>query len=201
MKIVVVGGNDAFKELSEGRDKIEWLHVAHASGFAQHTDANAFFNIDDDAWKGDYNLLTAPVFINSVAHPLINSSNIIRFNGWPGFIQHDTWEIAGTLQDSSKKVMEVLNKKYLLTTDEPGFISARIIAMIINEAWFALGEEVSTEAEIDIAMKLGTNYPYGPFEWGHKIGMKNVYELLLQMSLQHQKYLPAPRFEKFISSL
>jgi 3-hydroxybutyryl-CoA dehydrogenase len=27
-------------------------------------------------------------------------------------------------------------------------------------------------------MKLGTNYPFGPFEWGERIGIKNVYELL-----------------------
>ncbi len=198
MKFVVAGGNEAFKELTGRQHQAEWLQVAHAADFAQHTAANAFFNLDADAWQADYKLLTAPVFINSVAHPLLNSNNIIRFNGWPGFIQHDNWELAGNLEDSSKKVLEVLNKKYLLTADEPGFISARIIAMIINEAWFALGDEISTEAEIDIAMKLGTNYPYGPFEWGYKIGMKNIYDLLLQMSIQHKKYLPAPRLQKLI---
>jgi 3-hydroxyacyl-CoA dehydrogenase len=44
--------------------------------------------------------------------------------------------------------------------------------MIINEAYFALEDNVSTKAETDIAMKLGTNYPYGPFEWGQLIGLK-----------------------------
>jgi 3-hydroxybutyryl-CoA dehydrogenase len=33
-------------------------------------------------------------------------------------------------------------------------------------------DEISTKAEIDIAMKLGTNYPYGPFEWSEKSGWK-----------------------------
>ena len=42
--------------------------------------------------------------------------------------------------------------------------------MIINEAFLALQEGVSTKEEINTAMKLGTNYPLGPFEWVEKIG-------------------------------
>ncbi len=59
--------------------------------------------------------------------------------------------------------------------DEPGLVSARVISMIVNEAFFALAEGVSTMEEIDVAMKLGTNYPYGPFEWLEKIGVANIY--------------------------
>ena len=43
--------------------------------------------------------------------------------------------------------------------------------MIINEAYFTWEAGTSTKEEIDIAMKLGTGYPYGPFEWGEKIGL------------------------------
>jgi len=68
--------------------------------------------------------------------------------------------------------------------------------MIINEAWFALQEGISTKQEIDIAMKLGTNYPYGPFEWGDKIGLKNIYRLLKEMSGENSKYQPAELLEK-----
>jgi 3-hydroxybutyryl-CoA dehydrogenase len=200
MKFVVAGSKDALMELSNGQDQIDWLQAPNAEAFAQYAGADAFFNLYDDAWQAEYKMLTAPVFINSVAHPLSNSENVIRFNGWKGFMQHETWELAGFMQDSSEKVLEALNKKYLLTADEPGFISARIIAMIINEAWFALGDKISTEAEIDIAMKLGTNYPYGPFEWGYKIGMKNIYDLLQQMALQHKKYLPAPLLQQYIQA-
>jgi len=75
--------------------------------------------------------------------------------------------------------------------DEPGLISARIIAMIINEAYFANAENVSTEKEIDTAMKLGTNYPYGPFEWADKIGVKNIYVLLEKLSINDPRYHPS----------
>ncbi len=198
MKFVVAGSKDAMIELSAGKEHIEWLHVEDTHAFLQHADADAFFNLYADSCHAEYSSLTVPVFINSVVQVLKGTENIIRFNGWAGFIKHESWEIAGPMQDGVIKVLAALNKKYIHTADEPGFISARIIAMIINEAWFALGDKVSTEAEIDTAMKLGTNYPYGPFEWGHKIGMKNIYDLLLQMSIGHKKYLPAPAFEQYI---
>jgi 3-hydroxybutyryl-CoA dehydrogenase len=75
--------------------------------------------------------------------------------------------------------------------DIPGFVTARVISAIINEAYFALEEKVSSREEIDIAMKTGTNYPYGPFEWADKIGLKNVYALLDVLSRDEAGYTPA----------
>ena len=63
--------------------------------------------------------------------------------------------------------------------------------MIINEAYFTLEENVSTKEEIDIAMKLGTNYPYGPFEWSKKIGLKNIADLLKELFITEKRYQPA----------
>ncbi len=47
----------------------------------------------------------------------------------------------------------------IFVKDEPGFVSARIVAMIINEAYFTWEAGTSSKEEIDIAMKLGTGYP------------------------------------------
>lgn len=200
MKFIVAGSQEAFVELSTGLDHLEWQHVPHSQDFAKHADANAFFNLNEDAWQESYTSLQGPVFINSVINPLGSNTNAIRFNGWTGFINHSNWEIAGDLTDAANDVLKALNKNCILTTDEPGFISARIVAMIINEAWYALGEDISTEAEIDIAMKLGTNYPYGPFEWGHIIGIKNIYNLLQTMAEENKKYTPAPRLQQLIQA-
>jgi 3-hydroxybutyryl-CoA dehydrogenase len=65
------------------------------------------------------------------------------------------------------------------------------VAMIINEAWLSFGEGVSAKEEIDVAMKLGTNYPYGPFEWCNIIGPKKVYSLLNELSKTNLRYQPA----------
>jgi 3-hydroxybutyryl-CoA dehydrogenase len=51
---------------------------------------------------------------------------------------------------------------------------------------------VSTEKEINIAMKYGTNYPHGPFEWAEIIGIDRIYDLLQQLAASDSKYCPAP---------
>jgi 3-hydroxybutyryl-CoA dehydrogenase len=50
--------------------------------------------------------------------------------------------------------------------------------MIINEAYLTLEEGIASREDIDLAMKLGTNYPYGPFEWADRIGLGNVVRVL-----------------------
>ncbi len=54
---------------------------------------------------------------------------------------------------------------------------------------------ITTKTEIDLAMKLGTNYPYGPFEWAEKIGLKNIYLLLKKLSENDNRYAVAPAME------
>ncbi len=68
--------------------------------------------------------------------------------------------------------------------------------MIINEAYFALEADISSKQDIDIAMKLGTNYPHGPFEWCEKIGIKVVYNLLVNLSENNTKYTPCNLLKK-----
>jgi 3-hydroxybutyryl-CoA dehydrogenase len=62
-----------------------------------------------------------------------------------------------------------------------GFHYPRTISMIINEAYYALGENLASDKDIDLAMKNGVNYPLGPIEWGEKIGLHNVAQLLEEL--------------------
>jgi 3-hydroxybutyryl-CoA dehydrogenase len=49
--------------------------------------------------------------------------------------------------------------------DTPGLVVARTVGMLVNEAADAVQQGVCSEAGADAAMKLGVNYPRGPFEW------------------------------------
>jgi 3-hydroxybutyryl-CoA dehydrogenase len=148
---------------------------------------------------GQLKNITLPVILNSVICTLKEmntAANVLRINGWKGFISRTVWEIAGQVNEEVKQLLAALNKQLIEVPDEPGLIAARPIAMIINEAFFALGEDVSSKAEIDIAMKLGTNYPFGPFEWAAAIGVKNICDLLFILSENDNRYLPAPLLQK-----
>ena len=94
-------------------------------------------------------------------------------------------------KQKAEAVFSFFNKRIEWLPDEPGFITARVVCMIINEAYMALEESVSTKEEINTAMKLGTNYPYGPFEWAEKIGVQNVARLLQKLSEKQARYKPA----------
>jgi 3-hydroxybutyryl-CoA dehydrogenase len=57
-------------------------------------------------------------------------------------------------------------------------IAERTILAIVNEAYRALGDRVASEADIDRAMRLGANHPFGPFEWARRTG---VHELVVML--------------------
>ena len=75
-------------------------------------------------------------------------------------------------------IMKDLGSDFLVVDDRVGLVTPRVICMIINEAYYTVQEGTASREDIDIAMKLGTNYPFGPFEWCQRIGVRHVYELL-----------------------
>jgi 3-hydroxybutyryl-CoA dehydrogenase len=208
MKLVVLADNILKEELlsagiADGVT-IEWVH--NPAAFAEHKKADAFFDllfVPDSERIALLNQLTEKtVFINS-QNP-VNQKHFIRINALPTFLKRDIAEVAAgdkEIKTKAEEVLAALSRKARWVEDEPGFITSRIIVMIINEAYFALGEGVSTKREIDTAMKLGTNYPYGPFEWAEKIGLKNVYELLLSLSKKDIKYTAAEALVKEMKEL
>ena len=70
--------------------------------------------------------------------------------------------------------------------DAPGLVVARTVAMLINEAADAVQQGVCTEAGADAAMKLGVNYPAGPFEWLSRWDAGEVVALLDHLDAHHR---------------
>ncbi len=202
MKIVVLATEAHWIFLKNLNTEIIWQRANSIEAFLAEKSADAYFDLlyTEDV---DYSSIKAPLFINAVTKTLKEldaTKNTIRINAWSGFLENNLWEIAGIVSIDVESVLKKLNKKFIVVADEPGFVSARIIAMIINEAYFAKGENVSSENEIDIAMRLGTNYPYGPCEWGKKIGLKNIYTLLSFLAAKEERYKPAPALKNEIEN-
>ncbi len=135
--------------------------------------------------------LPRPVVINAVTDTLQSIGQpFIRINAWPTFLKRDITELVAVPGKEAivQAIFDQLGWRSQLVPDIAGMISARIVATIINEAYFTAADKVSTKDAIDTAMKLGTNYPYGPFEWGEKIGLKNIHTLLLQLCKEKNLY-------------
>jgi len=145
------------------------------------------------------------VFANAVATTTTElPENYVRINAWKGFLSRTLIEVAASniiAKEKASIILKAIGWNFIWAPDEPGMIAGRVISMIINEAYFALEENISTKEEIDIAMKLGTNYPYGPFEWSTKIGLQNVYTLLKKLNNKEIRYQLAPLMMKEFEDL
>ncbi|HQW83663.1 MAG TPA: 3-hydroxyacyl-CoA dehydrogenase family protein [Ferruginibacter sp.] len=194
MKFIVWATVAQWNEFTGSRTDMDYIRVEDGNSFNKFDDADAIFCLQQITDVSVFKHITKPVFINSVTNTLASlnaPANVLRINGWATFLNRHTWEIAGKINNQVINIFNSLNIKIHAVADEPGFVSARVIAMIINEAYFALGDDVSGKEEIDIAMKLGTNYPYGPFEWATFIGEKNILTLLQKLFETNNRYQPA----------
>ena len=203
MKIAVVA-NEMLKEelLTQGLATdapVEWLSEIKAIPGADCY-IDLLFSAGPERIGALQQLQPAVIIVNAVTNTLDElSPDFIRINGWPTFLKRSLVEASGTNEDikeKAEKFLSVFNKKIEWVPDIPGFITPRVISMIINEAWFTLDEKVSSKEDIDTAMKLGTNYPYGPFEWGEKIGLKNIYDLLTRLTAANSRYEPSALLKK-----
>ena len=173
------------------------------------TEADVYIDLlfEPDAERTQHlkRLLPKPVLVNAVSYTTKKiGANFIRINSWPCLLQRSVTELAlpaAMSEATIKEIFDQLQWKYVLAPDIPGMITARVLATIINEAYHTLGAQVSSREEIDIAMKLGTSYPYGPFEWSGKIGLQRVYELLMQLSNVDKRYVPADLLKAEVEKL
>ncbi|GAC1392278.1 MAG: 3-hydroxyacyl-CoA dehydrogenase [Vulcanimicrobiaceae bacterium] len=92
----------------------------------------------------------------------------------------------------AEELFAALQKHVILVADSPGLFLGRAIASIVNEAVYAVQEEVASADDVDIAMRLGTNYPLGPIAWGREIGGARVARILLDLAnAEGPQYGPA----------
>lgn len=95
------------------------------------------------------------------------------------------------------KMVELGFKPVETTIVSCGFVFPRTIVQIINEAHFALEEEVASKKDIDRAMKFGVNYPKGPFEWsqGKELFVLTLLKELLEKT-GDKRYIPSKLITK-----
>ena len=78
--------------------------------------------------------------------------------------------------------------------DIAGLLVARTVATLINEAADTVWQGVCDEAGADQAMRLGTNYPNGPFEWLEQAGVDATVDVLehLDAAYRGERYRLSP---------
>jgi 3-hydroxybutyryl-CoA dehydrogenase len=196
MKILLVGEKDRADELRARLAVNQSLEIDFSDGDEDedYKDYDVIFdlNFDDDPTNAStyYSLKERPVFLSAVKLSLAEAvyasdtkvkCRLFGINALPGFISQNKWEVSLYRKFETPELdvlMKLFGIEYITIEDRVGMVKPRIIFMIINEACYTLQEGTASIEDIDLAMKLGTNYPYGPFEWCDKIGISEVFETL-----------------------
>ncbi|MGW6788878.1 3-hydroxyacyl-CoA dehydrogenase [Streptomyces chartreusis] len=89
-------------------------------------------------------------------------------------------------------LFQALGKDVSVIGDVPGMIVARTVARIVDLAHDAVAKGVATVEDIDTAMRLGVNYPMGPFEWSRRLGRGWAYDLLDELHVREPSGRYAP---------
>jgi 3-hydroxybutyryl-CoA dehydrogenase len=195
MNILVVGNSAQLKECQEKFGESHHYTSAtipsSAKSFFETTEVVFDFATDEpsqlkfyqDFAKGILFVNTSTITLTQLIRQFNQQSNstIFGFCGLPTFLNRQLLEIALRNQSDVSRLEEICKKlktDFVIVEDRVGMVTPRVICMIINEAYFTVQEGTAIREDIDIAMKLGTNYPHGPFEWCEKIGIHNVCQLL-----------------------
>jgi 3-hydroxybutyryl-CoA dehydrogenase len=103
------------------------------------------------------------------------------------------------IKNNIENLFGSVGKEVIWIKESPAMVLPRIICMLVNEAAFAVGEGAADQATIDLAMKLGTNYPKGPFEWGVNLGYDKVVNVLDHMRGEYgeERYRAAPLLRRW----
>jgi len=91
-------------------------------------------------------------------------------------------------------LFQAAGKAVSVIDDIPGMIVMRTLAMLANEGFDAVNQQVCNEEAVDIAMQGGVNYPRGPINWATEVGLGRILNVLrnLGASYGEDRYRPSP---------
>jgi len=102
----------------------------------------------------------------------------------------------------AKDLLARMNKECIVVNDMPGFVSNRVLMLMINEAIFLVQEQVATAEEIDKIFRTCFSHKMGPLETADLIGLDTIlYSIeVLYESFNDSKYRPCPLLRKMVAA-
>lgn len=96
----------------------------------------------------------------------------------------DAEETSDDTLELAQEVFESIGCGVALVENHAGLFLGRTVGSIVNEAVYVVQDEIATPEDVDLAMRLGTNYPRGPIEWGQEIGGDRIRRILQRLAAE-----------------
>jgi len=100
----------------------------------------------------------------------------------------------GTFGKTKEFIENALSKKGVMVYESPGFVTTRLVCLLINEALHLLEEGVASPEDIDSAMSLGYQFEHGPLEMADRFGLDSVLAALERMFREYGELKYRPSF-------
>lgn len=195
MKILIIGEGKRVEEL---RSCIAPEHETAVSSAEAATSAVGFDALFDTTFDKEpavadvYEGFRGVAVVSAVNTTLVQFADtplgnclLIGMNMIPTFMSRSRKEwsfLNEPSRQAGEKLASDLGWTFTEVHDQVGMITPRILFQIINEACWTLHEGTADMMDIDSAMKLGTNYPFGPFEWADRIGLDEIIDTLTALA-------------------
>lgn len=103
--------------------------------------------------------------------------------------------------EAAKRFLLQMSKEAIVVNDSPGFVSNRVLMIMINEAIYLLQEEVSNVDDVDRIFKTCFGHKMGPLETADLIGLDTILYSLesLHDNFRDSKYSPCPLLQKMVA--
>lgn len=215
MNILIVGSEENYQEAQQILIEHQLTHVEDLSEISERIffDSEVVFDFVSQEtpeslvfYEQNPELI---VFLNTVMTSFLDlfvfidpiKNTLFGFNGLATFFNRPLLESTLSQEDQKEELLAIVKKlswDVEIVEDRVAMATPRIICMIINEAYYTVQEGTASKEDIDQGMKLGTSYPFGPFEWAQKIGLENVFEVLnnIYEDTKEERYKICPLLKK-----
>lgn len=206
--------------LSKGGEVVEWMERAPETEDLQSVDLVLETHVNEAIKKevlrgiaacGGWNGYVVSLISGNSATALATESGLgNRFAGFYAYpnqgelilielLYNDITHVEAL--EEVKTFFEKLGLTVSLCRDQAGGILGRILSSMINEASYMLLYGVADMEKIDRMMKLGANFPMGPFEWADTIGLDKVFGVLVRMTQElGPQYQPCPLIRRKVEA-
>ena len=90
----------------------------------------------------------------------------------------------------------------VVSKDCPGFVVTRVLIPALNEAMYLVWEGIAEPEDVDKAIKLGLNWPMGPFTLLDYLGLDTILSItgVFQNEIGDPKYRPCPLLRQMVKA-